>query len=136
MLDELQPCNHEQASYRLLLQPYFSSQNGLRELSIITVDTDVIVNALYYFIFFLFHFISMSCGSNYVLINIRGILQYIKLFTLSVKNFVEQYRSGLRFQHSFAICRERETKKRRHLWGMLFCLLEWKIDTNSTTFSW
>ena len=84
MLDELQPCNHEEAHYRLLLHVYDVFQKGFRKWSIITVDMDVVVVALYHFL----HFSSMSCRSNLkrFIIDIsfhnRFIFQYMKLFAL------------------------------------------------------
>ena len=45
----LQPCNHEEADTRLLLHVYDASLKGLRKISIVTVDTDVVVIALYHF---------------------------------------------------------------------------------------
>ena len=77
MLEELQSCNHEEADYDAF-------QNGFR---IITVDKDVVVIALYHF----FHFISMSCVSNLVLVNIENIFQYMKLLAPEPRNFVKQY---------------------------------------------
>ena len=62
MLEELQSCNHEEADY----DAYDAFQNGFR---IITVDTDVVAIALYHIFF---HFISMSCVSNLVLVNIEN----------------------------------------------------------------
>ena len=55
MLDELQLCNHEEADYRLLLHACDASRKKFRKLSIITVDTGIVVIDLYHFIFSL-HF--------------------------------------------------------------------------------
>ena len=77
MIDELQPYSHEEAGCRLLLHAYDASRKRFRKLSIITVDTEVVVIAWYHF----FHFISMSCGSDLVLV-IENIFQYMKLLSL------------------------------------------------------
>ena len=45
LLDEIQPSNHEEADYRLLL----ALRKRFRQLSIITVDTEVAVTALFFF---------------------------------------------------------------------------------------
>ena len=45
MLDEIQPCNHEETDYRLLL----ALRKRFRQLSIITVDMEVVETALYFF---------------------------------------------------------------------------------------
>ena len=50
-LDELFPCNHEKADTRIFLHAKNASNNGIRKLSIVTVDTDVVVVALYHFFF-------------------------------------------------------------------------------------
>lgn len=49
MLDESKTCNYKEFEYRLLLYAYDASRNGFKELSIITVVTDVVVIALYHF---------------------------------------------------------------------------------------
>ena len=45
LLDEIQPSNHEEADYRLLL----ALRKRFRQLSIITVDMEVVETALYFF---------------------------------------------------------------------------------------
>ena len=45
MLDEIQSCNHEETDYKLLL----ALRKRFRQLSIITVDTEVALTALYFF---------------------------------------------------------------------------------------
>ena len=72
MLDGFQPCNHEEADYRLLLRVYDASPKRFRKLSIITVDTEVVLIALYQF--FSRHF-------NELLVEF-GTGQHRKLFTL------------------------------------------------------
>ena len=63
MLDELQPCNHEEAEYRLLLHVYDALRKRFRKQSIITIDTEVVVIALCLVFFFLFFFfISFQWG--------------------------------------------------------------------------
>ena len=48
-LDELFPCNHEEADTCIFLHAKNASDNGIRKLSIVTVDTDVVIVALYHF---------------------------------------------------------------------------------------
>ena len=48
-LSALQPCNHEEADTRLLLQALNASKSGFKRLLIVTVDTDVVVLALCHF---------------------------------------------------------------------------------------
>ena len=45
----LEPCNHEEAETRLLLHVYRGSLQGMKKVSIVTVDTDVVIIALYHF---------------------------------------------------------------------------------------
>ena len=77
MQDELQPCNYEEANYRLLLHKYVS-QKRFRKLSIITIDTEVVVIKLYHF-FFSLHF-------NELLVEFGGQhgnnIQYMQLHAL------------------------------------------------------
>ena len=49
-LDELFLCNHEEADTCICLHAKNASENGIRKLSIITVDTDVVIVALYHFL--------------------------------------------------------------------------------------
>ena len=48
-LDELFLCNHEEADTCIFLHAKNASDNGIRKLSIVTVDTDVVIVALYHF---------------------------------------------------------------------------------------
>ena len=61
-LSALQPCNHEEAGTRLLLQALNASKSGFKRLLIVTVDTDVVVLVLCHF----FTLISRTCGSRSV----------------------------------------------------------------------
>ena len=45
----IEPCNHEQADTRLLLHVLDGANSGIKKVSIITVDTDVVVIALRHF---------------------------------------------------------------------------------------
>ena len=107
MQDELQPCNYEEANYRLLLHKYDVSQKRFRKLSIITIDTEVVVIKLHHFFF---HFISMSCWSNLV-VNMETISN-----TCNYMLFRERILMSNTillcfnwFWHSFVICWERKT---------------------------
>lgn len=48
-LSALQPCNQEEADTRLFLHVMNASHNGLKKIMIITVDTDVVVIAIFAF---------------------------------------------------------------------------------------
>ncbi len=45
----VEPCNHEEADTRLLLHVLDGAETGIRKISIVTVDTDVVVIALRHF---------------------------------------------------------------------------------------
>ena len=45
----IEPCNHEEADTRLLLHVLDGANSGIKKVSIITVDTDVVVIALRHF---------------------------------------------------------------------------------------
>ena len=45
----IEPCNHEEADTRLLLHVLDGAKSGIKKISIITVDTDVVVIALRHF---------------------------------------------------------------------------------------
>ena len=45
----LQPCNQEEADTRVLLHAFDGASKGYKKVSIVTVDTDVVVIALYHF---------------------------------------------------------------------------------------
>jgi hypothetical protein len=45
----LEPCNHEEADTRLLLHVLDASKNDNRKITTVTVDTDVVIIALYHF---------------------------------------------------------------------------------------
>ena len=47
-LSALQPCNHEEADTRLLLNALDASKRGFKRLLIVTMDTDVVVLVLCY----------------------------------------------------------------------------------------
>ena len=48
-VEYLQPCSHEEADSRILLHVAHCARQGLRKLVIRTVDTDVVVLAIWYF---------------------------------------------------------------------------------------
>ena len=45
----IEPCNHEEADTRLLLHVLDGAKSGIKKISIITVDTDVVVIAIQHF---------------------------------------------------------------------------------------
>ena len=45
----IEPCNHEEADTRLLLHVLDGAKSGIKKISIVTVDTDVVVIALRHF---------------------------------------------------------------------------------------
>ena len=45
-----EPCDHEEADTRLLLHVLDGSSTGIRRISIVTVDTDVVILALRQFV--------------------------------------------------------------------------------------
>ena len=47
--NHMDPCNHQDADTRLILHAYDASLAGFKKISIITVDTDVVINSLYHF---------------------------------------------------------------------------------------
>ena len=86
MLDELQPCNHEEAEYRLLLHAYDALRKRFRKQSIITIDTEVVVIALYlvfflFSVFFSFHFnevwVEFGTGQHQKCISIHEIALFL-----------------------------------------------------------
>ena len=115
MLDELQPCNHEEAEYRLLLHAYDALRKRFRKQSIITIDTEVVVIALYlvfflFSVFFSFHFnevwVEFGTGQHQKCISIHEIALFLG----------EEFYWAIPFcfcfnwlWHSFAISRESET---------------------------
>ena len=48
----IEPCNHEEADTRLLLHVLDGAKSGIKKISIVTVDTDVVVIALRHFLSF------------------------------------------------------------------------------------
>ena len=50
--NHMDPCNHEEADTRLILHAYDASLAGFKKISIITVDTDVVIISLISFLFF------------------------------------------------------------------------------------
>ena len=48
-ISRIDPCNHEEADTRLILHVLDGSNNGYKKISIVTVDTDVVVISLYHF---------------------------------------------------------------------------------------
>ena len=48
-VSRIDPCNHEEADTRVLLHALDGSMNGYSKVSIVTVDTDVVVICLYHF---------------------------------------------------------------------------------------
>ena len=49
-VEYLQPCSHEEADTRILLHVAHFARQGLRNLVILTVDTDVVVLAIWLFL--------------------------------------------------------------------------------------
>ena len=77
MLDELQPCNHELADYRLLLHAYDASRKRFRTLSIIAIDIEVVVIALY-------HFFSLHFNELWVKFSTGQYWKYIPLHEIAL----------------------------------------------------
>ena len=92
---------------RLLLHKYDVSQKRFRKLSIITIDTEVVVIKLYQFFF---HFISMSCWSNLVvnMENISNTCNYMLFRERSLMSNTILLCFNW-FWYSFVICWERKT---------------------------
>ena len=54
----MEPCNHEEADTRLLLHALDGANTGIRKISIVTVDTDVVVITLrHLFVLNLYEFV-------------------------------------------------------------------------------
>ena len=101
VLDGFQPCNHGEADYRLLLHVYDASRKRFRSYQNYGRHGSRCNRIVLIF----FRFISMSCGSNLVLVNIENCSLFRGRILLSNTNL-------LCFNwlwHSFAICRNRET---------------------------
>ena len=47
-ISRIDPCNHEEADTRFILHVLDGSRNGYSKVSIVTVDTDVVVISLYH----------------------------------------------------------------------------------------
>ena len=74
-LHKLFPCNHEEAAdTRIFLHAKSASDNGIRKLSIVTVDTDVVVVALY-------HFLSLNLDELWIEIGVGQNRRYLPIHT-------------------------------------------------------
>jgi len=48
-LDQMDPCNHEEADTRMFVHIKDGYRRGYQKMMIVTVDTDVVIIALYHF---------------------------------------------------------------------------------------
>ena len=71
----LEPCNHKEADTRLLLYVLDGSRSGIKKISIITVDTDVVVIVLRHF----YYLDVEECGLSLELGNLEDSFQFINM---------------------------------------------------------
>lgn len=70
----MEPCNHEEADTRLLLHVLDASLKGFNKISIVTVDTDVVVIAL-------FHFFDMNIAELWIEIGVGQYRRWLPIHT-------------------------------------------------------
>jgi len=71
---DLEPCNHEEADTCLLLHVLDASLKGFNKISIVTVDTDVVVIAL-------FHFFDMNIAELWIEIGVGQYRRWLPIHT-------------------------------------------------------
>ena len=92
----IEPCNHEEADTRLLLHVLDGSSTGIRRISIVTVDTDVVVLALR-------HFVALNLDELWVEFGVGKYRRYLPIHEY-VRSLGERVCSGLTFWHSLTGC--------------------------------
>ena len=90
----IEPCNHEEADTRLLLHVLDGANSGIKKVSIITVDTDVVVIALRHFLLW----ILKSCGLNLELTNIEDTFRFIHVQKYLVGNYAAAWHYDMHLQ--------------------------------------
>ena len=92
----IEPCNHEQADTRLLLHVLDGANSGIKKVSIITVDTDVVVIALR-------HFFTLNLEELWIEFGVDKYRRYIPIHTCA-ETFGRKLRSSLMLWHALTGC--------------------------------
>ena len=90
----IEPCNHEEADTRLLLHVLDGANSGIKKVSIITVDTDVVVIALRHF----FTLNLQELWLNLKLTNTKDTFRFIHVQKHLVGNYAAVWRYGMHLQ--------------------------------------
>ena len=120
-LDELFPCNHEEADTRIFLHAKNASDNGIRKLSIVTVDTDVVAVALY-------HFLSLNLDKLWIENGVGQNRRYLPIHTYAAVLKEENCRALL-FWYAVTGCDTVSTfagRRNKTVWKI------WKAFPNAT----
>ena len=75
----IEPCNHEEADTRLLLHVLYGANSGIKKVSIITVDMDIVVIALR-------HFYTLNLEELWIKFGVDKYRRYIPIHTCVERN--------------------------------------------------
>ena len=92
----MEPCNHEEADTRLLLHAFHGANTGIRKISIVTVDTDVVVIALR-------HFFALNLDELWIEFGVGKSRRFFPIHDC-VQNMGERLCKGLTLWHSITGC--------------------------------
>ena len=92
----IEPCNHEEADTRLLLHVLDGANSGIKKVSIITVDTDVVVIALR-------HFFTLNLEELWIEFGVDKYRRYIPIHTCA-ETFGRKLCSSLTLWHALTGC--------------------------------
>ena len=90
------PCNHEEADTRVFLHALDGANNGFKKMSIVTVDTDVVVIAIQ-------HFAALKLEELWIEFGVGKSRKYIPIHDCA-RIFGERICSSISFWHSFTGC--------------------------------
>jgi len=116
--DDLEPCNHEEADYRMMLHAAHALKNGYRNVCIIATDTDVVVLAI------ALASLYMDC-CVWIAFGHAKHFRYISAHTIAAQ-LGKDASWGLLFMHAVTGC---DTVSAFHGIGKKSAYSAWKADT-------